>query len=712
MGGCVAGVTWWKSCDGAHSSNSAWNPQNLGSISGSGRAVNLASGTHSAATHRARGYAVTDRTRFRLAAAAFACAAFVTVALFVTPAQAQLPSDCPACVDEQYVLLLEQHALKRLESALQKAEDGALQITNAVLGRKPPSPTADERNQLSKLSEDRKEFETRVSTAQATIERLKAELAACIKERCGPGSTPAMRGDAPSSHAEPISTCHPACDDLAKAAKAMLYSVLRAERTSATLRSEIHDLRAWLAEHAAEQASASYQRNASSLGAKEENLVVSELERVRYQRDLDALMTQLGICNRPCPPPVTTSSIFPLGPAQEVPKAICPACEGAALKLKADLASLRFAQATQERDNARWVELSAKVNGGSPPATQADRDALSAIEKTLLDDERSIVRAGEDVAKSRIALDECNKLHPAESCVPFGSQSGLPGAPSQGGAKTVTGPDANPNPQSSSDAPGGAGGKSDTAPKNTTPKDTTPKGATPKAPAPGTGMLVPEGGGQSMARMNVGPGYVPDAKATAVFALEPGAFVTGRKFEFHGFIGSGPAYTVTSKTVISTIVGPDFGSYHLYRLPDGEYNMDLNASQLQILQGLLNTKTGGKSSQSSFNVVSNPCVQMQPILADAQGQPIADAYIHVGPPSPTPLVNPGERGGDQGSPTFTTTSRDGSYSLPLTGLTGPIEIGVAKGCDSYTSTATVDGTPGPRAGGSDAQLAQPAGTAR
>ena len=296
--------------------------------------------------------------------------------------------------------------------------------------------------------------------------------------------------------------------------------------------------------------------------------------------------------------------------------------------------------------------------------------------------------------------------------------------PATSGTKSAPGPGeatAPPPPGGGVTVPGGKGGTGTTPEGTPPPKKTAPDGPgttpQPKAPAPvpgGTGMLVPDGGHPSIALVNGGPSYAnPDAKSTAVFALEPGGFATEpRKFSF--FFGSGPSYTVTSTAAISTIVGAgsDFGRYYLYRLPNGEYSMDLNATQLQILQGLLNTKTGGKSSQPALNVTSNPCVSMQPILADAQGQAIAGAYIIVGPPSPTPVFNPGERDGDDRPPTIMRTGSDGSYSLPLTGLTGPIEIGVAKGCDSYTSTAPAGETTGPRAGGSDAQLAQPAGTAR
>ena len=78
--------------------------------------------------------------------------------------------------------------------------------------------------------------------------------------------------------------------------------------------------------------------------------------------------------------------------------------------------------------------------------------------------------------------------------------------------------------------------------------------------------------------------------------------------------------------------------------------------------------------------------------------PVSDAWILFGPPPPTPFFDPGEQPGDELPPTFTRTGTDGSYRIPLSGLSGPLEIQVARGCDSHTTVAIAD-TPGVSADG-------------
>ena len=75
-----------------------------------------------------------------------------------------------------------------------------------------------------------------------------------------------------------------------------------------------------------------------------------------------------------------------------------------------------------------------------------------------------------------------------------------------------------------------------------------------------------------------------------------------------------------------------------------------------------------------------------------KGMPIGGASILVGPLSPTPFANPGPRPGDAQPPTIATTGGDGGYNVPLGTMAGPVEIGVAKGCDDHTTVA-VAGTP-------------------
>ena len=71
--------------------------------------------------------------------------------------------------------------------------------------------------------------------------------------------------------------------------------------------------------------------------------------------------------------------------------------------------------------------------------------------------------------------------------------------------------------------------------------------------------------------------------------------------------------------------------------------------------------------------------------------PLGDAFVYYAPLSPTPFFDPGERPGDERPPTFVRTGADGSYQATLDDSSGPIEIGVAKGCAQHTTVAIAEG---------------------
>lgn len=81
-------------------------------------------------------------------------------------------------------------------------------------------------------------------------------------------------------------------------------------------------------------------------------------------------------------------------------------------------------------------------------------------------------------------------------------------------------------------------------------------------------------------------------------------------------------------------------------------------------------------------------ITLESLLRDAaQMTAIDGAAVLVGPLPPTPFVDPGPRPGDEKPPTLTTTGADGRYAMPVGTMAGPVEIGVAKGCDEHTTVA-------------------------
>lgn len=61
------------------------------------------------------------------------------------------------------------------------------------------------------------------------------------------------------------------------------------------------------------------------------------------------------------------------------------------------------------------------------------------------------------------------------------------------------------------------------------------------------------------------------------------------------------------------------------------------------------------------------------------------AWFLYEPLVPTPFADPGERPGDEQPPTYTRTGADGAYRFSLNGLSGPLQVGVARGCDEHST---------------------------
>ncbi len=100
------------------------------------------------------------------------------------------------------------------------------------------------------------------------------------------------------------------------------------------------------------------------------------------------------------------------------------------------------------------------------------------------------------------------------------------------------------------------------------------------------------------------------------------------------------------------------------------------------------------------------------LLDPYQKVPVPGAYILYGPLTPTPSFNPGERLGDDQSPRIVRSDGKGAYSALLDGLSGSIEIRVAKGGEERKSFAIADAPTRPSSTSTVPQTAQRAAEAR
>lgn len=410
------------------------------------------------------------RWRLGIPAAAFICAVLLTVPYLIAPVQAQSTQVCADCAAERKALNEKRLELALHEFELKSLDENATKIAMESKGQQ----AIDE---LRKIAEQRKKKETQIDAARGAVAKLQGELDACLK-KCGTAAGPNVAPkDAPSSHPQPVSQCS-ACDARALAAMDALLSVLRDEADSAHYRSLILELD---------------KKKAEELEQTKEALAQSEKQRLADEQTFDAKEADLAKCNASCKDkrPMTTPSP---APPEEVGEAECPECEGAVLKLKADLADLRYARLSLERAIARMDELMKRLEG-NPPKTAADRNEFDVLNSNSLEAEKRVAKATKDVAADRAALDACNKAHPRASCQPPTGTSTTPGTGTAGGTGGTTGQ------QKAGDGPKPPAIHHDTPPSpplfpGEKPIDPADSGGPPKAPAPprapvpgGTGMV-------------------------------------------------------------------------------------------------------------------------------------------------------------------------------------------------------------------------------
>lgn len=95
------------------------------------------------------------------------------------------------------------------------------------------------------------------------------------------------------------------------------------------------------------------------------------------------------------------------------------------------------------------------------------------------------------------------------------------------------------------------------------------------------------------------------------------------------------------------------------------------------------------------------------LKASYTGKALAGAWFLYEPELPTPFANPGERPGDDRPPLYTRSDANGTYRAPLDGLSGPLQVGVAKGCEEH-STMVIANAPATAPGKAAPGTATPA----
>ena len=465
-------------------------------------------------------------------------------------------------------------------------------------------------------------------------------------------------------HREPVSACE-ACDWRALAARDALGDVLYDEKTITQWRSEIFEVKAWLFAHADGLIDLIYKQKADDLRDLEASAASFEKKRVEHQRKLDELMEDLAKCNASCKikrPMTTLSSAAAVGTREEAVEAECRDCEAKALKLKADLARLRYAQFSLER-----------------PPTSSDRSEAEAEKDAQA---AAVAQAQKDVAADRAALDACNKAHPRASCQPPTGTVTTPGTGTGGATGPKTSGQTTPQV-----GPGGTnlpGGKS-------IPEADAKNGAGAQTPRP------PPGGPDTLpgSRENAPP-IGPLPPIGSIFAPPPDALPGVQRFNFttpsklddgHG----------TAEEYFTFIVRDNAGLDEVLALFRTEV-VDVYGYQVTITAGNDPDKTRDKLEGLWYRGVID-YVEPDPCWDAAAGGspvPVAGAWILYTPVSPSPSSDPGERAGDEEPPTIVRAGRDGTYTAPPRGLNEPIEMRVAKGCDertTITSAGRSDRTP-------------------
>jgi hypothetical protein len=612
-----------------------------------------------------------NRWRLVIAAAALIGAAVSTRPWLIPEAQAQATANsvCAECRAKQKELTDQEAEIKKLEAQLQAVVDRVQQITNAVFDRKGQTATAAESDELSKLNDQRKELEAKVSAARTAADKLRAELAKCPKEKCEPvpGSN-ASPADAPSSYPQPVAACHD-CDRAAIEAHDKLNEVLKLEWEIAGEKQQVFELKEWLSDNIGDSNSSRYKRNEAGLERAERQLRDFESSLAPERKYFKDAMDKLDFCNANCekrsassPPPTST-----FGPTQEAPSAKCSKCAGEALRLAADLLELRYWQSVQARFQEELDALTETASKAAPGkyATQFD-----GLRRMVAGFQATVTATEQKIAKDRDALDACNR-----SCDPKTTSQ-----PDAGTKQPVTPAVQPPPPLPQSGLPSGTGGPN--APTVTPGQGTTPPPGPDKAPPPPPNALP----------RPAEPISTPGRDAIALAPQPPGVRLPAdEESDEDSFTFVVPGDRAQVNSLLST---PFFRDKAPFVFPvEGGYEVSIDAGEVPVLS---RNYLARLQAQGVINgLETDPCWRFEedPAAAARSSAPAGGAWVLYTLLSPSPSFNPGEQPGDDHTPTITRVAGDGTHAPPpALGLPGPVEIRVAMGCIERTTTA-VGGAP-------------------
>lgn len=462
-------------------------------------------------------------------------------------------------------------------------------------------------------------------------------------------------------HAEPVAC--PECNDAAVRAREALVKLTYAEHNYLGDRYRAFQARSWLSLNpkTIESTSAYFTKLSAYLEmlsalSKSESALASALAA------FDRAVQKLADCNATlCTDAFKAGMQPPVGAADDDPKAECADCEGAALKLKRDLALLRVAKA----------EIS---QGKATPSEQVP------IER--------------EIEADRAALDACNKAHPRTSCQPPTSTSITPGTGKAGGTGGATGQQRKgdgikqPGVSIVDDLPGPAFPERDLgrpAGDQLFPRDPLPPDRLPATKAPPSKDVPPPG--------------LPSTGS--IFAPTPG-IPSGQRFNLvtKPFVDQDDDEGDSEVIEIFTFeVGDERAKNDLLEQP---FFADKDVETANLDWGIQVTVWGGANPTQTYEflkslqnrgVIRNLDSELDVCWRAAAGGPsvpVAGAWVLYTPVSPSPSSDPGEREGDDGTPTIARVGRDGTYNAPPGALNGPVEARIAKGCNERTTVTSAD----------------------